>query len=98
MNINLTRHIMGTDKTTAFFTIRSFHFISQYTIMAASVQDGAFAWLLCVACFFNIILIGGIVQTSGIFYIMFRESLDATDQEVSIITSINIGVLHFVCK
>ena len=67
-------------------------------MMAASVQDGAYAWLLCVACFFNITLIGGIVQTAGIFYIMFQESLDAMDYEVSLITSINIGVLHFVCK
>ena len=67
-------------------------------MMVVSVEDGPFSWLLCAASFLNVVMIGGFILTSGMFYLMFKQSLDATDSEVSLITSIHIGVMHFICK
>ena len=67
-------------------------------MMAASTQDGAFAWLLCMMSFLNTVIIGAFVYASGMFYLMFKKSLDVTDSEVALITSINIGAMHTICK
>ena len=64
----------------------------------ATTQDGAFAWLLCTMSFLNTAIIGGFVYATGMFYLMFKDSLNVTDSEVAMITSINIGVMHTTCK
>ena len=66
--------------------------------MAGHVQDSGFAWVVCAACFLIQVILGGFLYTPGMFYIMFKDGLDASDSALSFITSLNICVIFLVCK
>ena len=65
---------------------------------AVSTRDGAFAWLLCTMSFLNYVIVGGFVFAPGMFYLMFKENMKATNSEIALITSINLGVMHTISK
>ena len=69
-----------------------------FRMMAASTQDGAFAWLLCTLSFLNHLIIGCFIYASGLFYLMFKKSLDVTDSEAALITSVHLSVMFAISK
>ena len=61
-------------------------------------KDGGYAWLVCATSFLVQVTLGGFLFTSGVFYIMFKNGIDASDNALSLITSLNTGLMMMVCK
>ena len=66
--------------------------------MAGSFQDGGYAWVICTASFLTQVAFGGLVNSMGIFYIMFQNGLDVGDTAASLVTSINLGISCLIGK
>ena len=61
-------------------------------------KDCGYAWVVCAASFLAQVMIGGFIYNSGLFYIMFKNGIDASDSVLSLITSLNVGIMMVVCK
>ena len=66
--------------------------------MAAMVQDRGYAWVVCAASLMILIVDGGLMCVTGILYILFKNGIDASDEALSLITSLNIGIGFMVCE
>ena len=66
--------------------------------MVESSVDRGYAWVVCAASFMVLLNVGGFVYTTGIFYIMFQNGLEAGDTALALITSLNISFHYLVCK
>ena len=66
--------------------------------VAGHVQDSGFAWVVCASSFLIQVMMAAFIYTPGMFYIMFKDGLDASDSALSFITSLNICVIFLVCK
>ena len=67
-------------------------------MMAARVQDGRYACVVCGASFLFNIMQGVILYCTGIFYIILKENLEAGDSEIALVTSLTQGFFTLACK
>nr|XP_018670116.1 monocarboxylate transporter 5-like isoform X2 [Ciona intestinalis] len=57
-------------------------------------KDGAFGWLIVIACFFIEGLVFGTIRGLTIFFIHFQDAFSATSNLVSWVPSISLATLH----
>ena len=58
--------------------------------------DGGYGWVIVFASWIVFVFTNGIVWSMGNFYDIFRESLEASHKQVTLIFSLMTGFLHLI--
>ena len=64
--------------------------------MAVIIKDSGYAWVVCAASFMVLVVIGGLTYSMGVLFILFKNGLDAGDSALSLVPSLNVGIVYLV--